>query len=253
MFEYGSMSPTLTLHSSASTRREQVSALREQIRSLEAPRMDAPVYPTVPALTELFPDHGLRRGAIYELSPQHTLLWALIAQMTQLGHFVGLVGLQHLGLRSAQDLGVDLERLVIISDPRGAWWDATTTLVDALSLVALRPGGTVPSAHQRDRFHARLRERGATLLLSGRWPGADASVSVEQSRWDGIEAGAGVLQRQHLTLAHRSRRDADTRRIALTVSADGIQPEREQHDHYLVTSLPERADVAPVTHHRQAG
>jgi hypothetical protein len=252
MFEYGSMSPTLTLHPSASIRREQVSALRDKIRSLEAPRMDTPTHPTLPVVANLFPERGLRRGGVYQLGPQYTLLWTLIAQMTRSGHFVGLVGFKHLGLRSAEDLGVDLDHLVIIKDPGNMWWHTTNTLIDALSLVALRPSGTLPSAHQRDRFQARLRERGSTLLVAGAWPGADAAITVEHSRWDGLEAGAGLLQRQELTLSYRGRRDSASRSLQLVVSADGINVAPRHDDASTITPLPMRR-VADSAQERQAG
>lgn len=214
--------------------------------------MDAPVHPTLPVVADLFPERGLRRGGLYQLGPQYTLLWALIAQMTRSGHFVGLVGFKHLGLRSAQDLGVDLDHLVIIKDPGNMWWHTTNTLIDALSLVALRPSGTLPSAHQRDRFQARLRERGSTLLVAGAWPGADAAITVEHSHWDGLEAGAGLLQRQELTLSYRGRRDATGRSVQLVVSADGMSAVPRRDDASTITPLPMRR-VAGSAQERQAG
>jgi hypothetical protein len=251
MFEYGSMSPALTLHSSQPLRESQLGILREKIRSLEAPRIEQGTYPVLPGLEALFPDSGPRRGVVYSLSGQHTLIWALIAQATQNGHFAATVGLSHLGVRSAEDIGVDLDRLVVVHQPGSHWWHSTSLLSDAVSLVVVAPRGPLPSAHQRDRFEARLRERGSTLLLCGHWPGAEAQISVGRSSWEGLGRGSGLLQRQRLRLILEARRMHQQRAVDLVVSADGVAIEPLQQ---MVTPLrPAIRETLSPDYQRHAG
>ncbi len=251
MFEYGSMSPALTLHSSDSLRESQLGALREKIRSLEAPRMEQGTYPVLPGLEKLFPDGGLRRGVVYSLSSQHTLIWALVAQGTQNGHFAATVGLSHLGVRSAEDIGVDLDRLVIVHQPGSQWWHSTSLLADAVSLVVVAPRGPLPSPHQRDRFEARLRERGSTLLFCGHWPGSEAQISVGRSSWEGLGRGSGLLQRQRLRLILEPRRVQHQRAVELMVSADGVEVDEL---HQAVTPIrPDLHESVPSEYQLHAG
>ena len=255
MFEYGSMSPVLTLSPHGEHRRVQLDTLRRTIRTLEAPQLDHPVLPTLSGLERLFPHGGLRRGAVYELSSHQSLLWLLTAGVTAGGHFAALVGLSNVGLRSAHDLGVDLDRLVLLSHPGNHWWSATNTLADALSLVAVRPGTVLPSVSQRNRFAARLRERGTTVLVCGRWPGAEATLSVERAHWEGLGHGAGVLQRQTLTCRHQARRDPVPRRVEVSISAEGIRISALRvRPSTLSTLQPIRASrTVPAYLERQAG
>lgn len=45
-----------------------------------------------------------------------------------------------------------------------------------------------------------LRERGATLLVLGPWPQAEAMISVADSRWAGLGEGHGLLSEREVTL-----------------------------------------------------
>ena len=251
MFEYGSMSPALTLHTSQPLREKQLGVLREKIRSLEAPRMEQGTFPALPGLEKLFPEGGLRRGSVYSLSGQHTLIWALIAEATQRGHFAASVGLSHLGVRSAEDMGVDLDRFVIVHQPGSHWWHSTSVLADAVSLLIVSPCGPLPSAHQRDRFEARLRERGSTMLICGHWPGADGQISVERSIWEGLAQGSGLLQRQRLRVVLEPRRASRRYSVELSVSAEGVSVNEITS---VVTPMrPDTATPSPVHYERHAG
>lgn len=251
MFEHVSMPPALTLSTEATTRQAQLTTLRNHIRALENTTLDHPSYPTLTGLEALFPHGGLRRGVIYDVSSHQSLLWLLLAGVTQAGHYAAIVGLPHLGLRSAHDLGVDLDKLVLLPQPGPRWWSVTNTLADALSLVVLRPGSMLPSAHQRDRFAARLRERGSTLLVCGSWPGAEGTLLVDRAHWDGLGHGWGLLQRQTLHCRYQDRREQVGRELHISISADGIHATAPRIKKTVATLHPAHSLPPHLT--RQAG
>lgn len=221
MFEHGSMSP-LALLTSVAPRQQQIESLRQKIQQLESPDMSTGVYPVISALEPLFPAGGLRRGVIYELSPSRSLLWSTLAALTQAGHWVAVVGITHLGLYAARDFGVRLERVVLLPEPGAEWFLSTASLAEVTSVVVVSPAGPLPRQADQERFRARLRERGTTVLVSGSWPHAEGRLSVDTCRWNGLGHGFGVLSEQELTLSYRSRRHGQARSVHVRVSAEGM-------------------------------
>ena len=222
MFEYGSVIP-LTLSPESAARQQQLRALKQKISRLESPQIDHPTLPSHSTVQGLFPGGGLRRGASYELHGGYSLLWSLLAGPSRQGHWSALVGLGHLGFQAAADLGVDMDRLIVVKNPGAHWFQVASSLADAVSVVVVSPQtSSLPAVSQRERLHARLRERGSTLLVNGQWPGHDGRLVVEQCRWEGVDRGAGVLHTQHLTIAHHHKRSVTARRIHAVISADGL-------------------------------
>jgi len=222
MFEHGCVSP-LTVHPTARIRREQVNTLRQHIRQMESPHVEHPVFPSTAGVDRLFPDGGLRRGVVYEISEGRSLLWSLLAGPSQAGHWIAIIGMAHLGLQAAADAGVNLERLVLVPQPGNSGFSVTSTLADSLPLVVLNPSGPLPPQAQRDRFQARLRERGTTLLIRATWPGSEGRLAITQRSWDGLGHGFGLLSQQHITLSHQHRRETTPRHVDLCISSRGIE------------------------------
>jgi hypothetical protein len=194
---------------------------------------------------KLFPDGGLRRGVVYEISEGRSLLWSLLAGPSQAGHWIALVGMAHLGLQAAADAGVNLERLVLVPQPGSSGFSVMSTLADALPLVVLSPSGALPPQSQRDRFQARLRERGATLLIRASWPGSEGRISVTQRSWEGLGHGFGLLSQQHITLSHQHRRETRPRYIDLCISSRGIESQHRATVRQIGTGVePHRSSAA---------
>lgn len=143
---------------------------------------------THPALSGLL---RLRTGGCYEVDSA-SLAMVLLAAPSQEGAWSAVVGADDFGVEAAAELGVDLSRTVIVPDPGEHWVEATAALVDVVTLVLLRPPGTV-SARVASRIGARLRKRSAALVSWGEWPGAEASVSLRTSSWSGAGSGRGRL------------------------------------------------------------
>ena len=182
-----------------------VQELRAQVERVQGRRLDAPVLPVHPALASLLPGGGLRPGAAYSLSSSISLLLALLGQPSQSGSWCGVVGVPRLGAEAAEGLGVDLSRLVLIPDPGPRWLAVTATIAEVLPVVAVRPSGRAADA-EMSRLAARLRDRGAVLLVQGPWPQAEAVLEVGDPVWTGVGRGHGYLEGRTVTVTSSSRR-----------------------------------------------
>jgi hypothetical protein len=191
-----------------------VASLRAQLERVQGRRLDTPVLPVHPALASLLPGGGLRPGAAYSLSRSTSLLLALMAQPSQAGLWCGVVGMPRLGAEAAERLGVDLSRLVLIPDPGPRWLAITATIAEVLPVVAVRPTGRAPDT-EISRLAARLRDRGAVLLVQGPWPQAEAVLELDAPEWTGVGRGHGYLSGREVTVTASSRRWPRSRRSRL--------------------------------------
>ena len=116
-----------------------------------------------------------------------------------------VVGMPGFGVLAAAEMGVDLDRLGLIPDPGPDVLQVLSVLVDGLDVIATVPPAILPPARQRV-LTGRLRERGAVLLVLGRWPGADLTMTVTEVRWSGIGQGHGRLRDREIDVRVGGRR-----------------------------------------------
>ncbi len=185
--------------------------LRAQLERIQGRKLDAPVLPVHDALAPLLPGRGLRPGAAYSVPGSTSLLLGLLTVPSRSGSWCGAVGMPQLGVEAAEAMGVDLSRLVLVPEPGRRWLAVTATIADVLPLVAVRPRGRVPDG-EVSRLAARLRERGAVLLVDGPWPQAEAVLTVDQPEWHGLGRGHGYLEGRAVTVTSASRRWPTPRR-----------------------------------------
>jgi hypothetical protein len=133
-----------------------------------------------------------------------SLLLALLAEASRAGSWCAVVGLPSLGMLAAQENGIDLERLALVPDPGPDWPTVIAALIDGVDVVvAAVPGQVTPTV--ADRLVARARQRGSVLMPFGQWPGADVTLQVTASRWEGLSPGRGRLRRREVTILARGR------------------------------------------------
>jgi hypothetical protein len=151
--------------------------------------------PVLPALAGLVPEGGLRRGSTVAVEGPGatTLSLALGAAASAAGSWTAAVGLPSLGLAAAAELGVALERLIVVDPPPDQWAVVVAALLDAVDVVHARPpgrGGVSPGDARR--LVARARERGAVLLGP---VGGDLRLRIGRATWLGpAGGGAGRLE-----------------------------------------------------------
>jgi hypothetical protein len=156
--------------------------------------------PTLPAVSDLLSGAVLRGGSVYSVRGSTALVMAMMAGPSAEGAWCGVVGLPSFGAEAARGLGVDLERLVLVPDPERDWLSVVAALVDALTVVVVRPPGEVTPG-EASRLSARLRTRGAMLIAVGSWPGSEARLEVQGNAWSGLGAGMGQLTGRRATVA----------------------------------------------------
>lgn len=200
--------------------------LRERIRQLQTPTLDTRILPTHPAIGRLLPGGALREGATYSVDRSLTLLMLLLAAPSTAGAWCGVVGVPEFGVEAAAGFGIDLERLVLIPHPGDQWLATTAAIADALGVIALRPPRRATDASVA-RLAARLRKRGATLLVLGTWshgvwPNSEAMLSITESAWTGIGDGHGHLQSRDATVTVTSKAGGKPRSARIRLPADRI-------------------------------
>ena len=210
-------------------------ALAERVRPVTLHR-EQQRLPVLPALEDLLPGGGLRRGATVSVGAAAgvggatSLALALVAQASTAGSWVAAVGLPSLGLVAADELGVALERLVLVAAPeRDAWGGVVAALVDGFDLVILPAGRAGVRPADARRLVARARERGTVLVqLGSGWPeGADLALQITRARWEGIDDGHGHLQARKVRVTRRGRGEAAPPRRAdlwLPAADGGVEP-----------------------------
>lgn len=207
--------------------REELAALAERVRPVTLTREQR--LPVLPALEGLLPGAGLRRGSTVSVGSSvggaTSLALALVAEASQAGSWVAAVGVPSLGLVAADELGVALERLVLVAAPeRDAWGGVVAALVDGFDLIVLHAGRTGVRPADARRLVARARERGAVLLQLGPgWTeGADVQLTVSRARWEGPEEGHGFLRARKVRVTGGGRGEAaQPRRVDLWLPGEG--------------------------------
>jgi hypothetical protein len=179
--------------------------------------------PAPAALTAVLPQGGLQRGSTVATSgvAATSLALAMAGPTTASGAWLAVVGLPDLGLLAASELGVSLERTILVADPGPrAWPTAVAALLDAVDIVLVRPAQAVPAGVQR-RLLARARDRGSVLIQAGGrtevWAEVpDLLLATTAAAWDGVAGGHGHLRARRVTIDVRGRRAATrTRRVDL--------------------------------------
>ena len=188
--------------------------LRERMRRMEGGLggpgdMARPELESLPGLAQVL---RLRAGGTYQIEGA-SLALALLAGPSRGGAWCAVVGVDDFGAEAAAELGVVLERTVLVPEPGDAWLEATAALVDVASVVLVRPSSRVPEAVAA-KMAARLRKRGAALLSLGPWPRAEATARLAEPRWAGLGRGEGHLRSREVVVEVR-RGAAPPRRTTL--------------------------------------
>lgn len=168
--------------------------------------------PVPDVLTSLFPWGGIQRGTSLAVAGigSWSLAMAVAAEALGAEGWLAVVGVPDLNLVAAADLGLRLDRVLMVEDPGpGRWATVVATLLESVEIVAVAPTQRVGSIDRR-RLAARVREQESVLLhLDGgrHWPSVvDLTLTTDVEQWDGIGQGHGRLQARRVRVGATARR-----------------------------------------------
>jgi hypothetical protein len=161
-------------------------------RRLQGQRLSEQVISVLPALADLLPDGGLRAGCSYGVDGSTALTAALLAGPSADGLWCAVVGMPGFSAAAAARLGCDLDHVVFVPYPGRDWVNVVGALIDALTIIVVRPPAAVSDA-EAARLGARLRQHEAVLIACGPWPRTETRLSVSRSSWTGLGSGHGHL------------------------------------------------------------
>jgi len=190
-------------------RRDRLALVADRVAPLGLARERT--LPVHGALAAQFPGGALQRGAVVTTSGMGatSLALAVAAGPSSAGSWTAFVGCTDIGLAAAGELGIVLERILVVVPGSTEWLSTVAALVGAVEVIIVSPHHRIRETDAR-RIAARLRERGSVLVVIGdRWPvTADVRLDVTGSSWNGLGVGHGMLTTRAVRIAGGGRRAA---------------------------------------------
>lgn len=166
-------------------------------------------------LTPLCPQGGIPRGwSVGHQGPgARSLAMAVLATALGSEGWAAVVGSGDFGWWAAAEMGVRLDRVIVVEPPpRGQWSAVVAAVLGSVEVVVL-DGSVAVGPRDARRLQTRAREQETTMfhLPNGsrpsEWPGSfDLRFDVTPQSWDGIGSGFGHLQSRQATVAATGRR-----------------------------------------------
>lgn len=168
------------------------------------PEAAARLLPVAGPLAGLLPWGALSRGSTVVVAGSTSLTLGLLSEASRAGSWVALVGLPAVGVLAAHQLGLVLDRVVLVPSPGPDGPTVVAALLDGVDVVVVGPQVPLTDSDRR-RLSARARERSAVLLPTTPWPGAQVVLTAQDSQWHGLGRGHGRLRSRRLTVRRGGR------------------------------------------------
>lgn len=149
-------------------------------------------------VAHLLPDAGLVRGRVVGCAgpAAFSLAFSLVAGAARAGSWIAVVGMPGCGLEAVAELGVPLERVVLVDVDGGpsVWAERVAAAADGFEVIVTRP----PSGAERvvRRVRQRLQANGVVLVaVDPVVPGVSCDLDLVTSHvtWHGVGEGWGHL------------------------------------------------------------
>ena len=182
----------------------------------------------------VLPGAGLQRGWATKVTGSasgRVFAWALLSEVTRSGGWIAAVDVPGVSLSAASEVGLSIERVVVVSGVDAKNWAATMgALIGSVDAVVYgTPRHRVqPSTHRK--LTSRCRERGTVLLQlacgqTGRTKetapnDVDVAFDVHPVRWHGLGSGHGRLESRAINVSVSGRRAQGRTRSGLFMVPD---------------------------------
>ncbi len=181
-------------------------SLAERFPALIAVAASERTLPVDPCLAGLLP--SLQRGSTIACGGRAavSLALAIAASPSREGAWVGVAGLPELGIRAAAEMGVALQRLVMVTgDP--SWVDVLAAMIDGFDVILVGQGVARLGPGAVRRLQARAQSRGVVMLTVGVPAlGADLQLTADDDHWVGLGQGHGVATGRRVSVELGGRR-----------------------------------------------
>ncbi|WP_413335071.1 porin [Brevibacterium sp. GP-SGM9] len=154
-----------------------------------------PPHPVDSVLSPMFRRGGLPRGELVTFTGGQSLSCALatIAAATKERKWCAGIGLGEPAVASIADLGVDLDHFVNLATPSEDWLRVVSILIESFDILLVDPG-FLPSASERARLLAKIRERRISLISLRPMSGSTEQIEITDTQWSGTSHGHGRLR-----------------------------------------------------------
>jgi hypothetical protein len=188
------------------------------------------LLPAHPVLVDLLPQAALQRGTVVQCAGAvaESLALLVASAASYEGAWTAVAGGDSLGLRAVDELGISLERLVIVRDaPAGfseqQWGEILAVMIDGFDLVLVgrRAVDRIRPAMAR-RLQARGQSRGAVMVIIGDTGtfSADIEVRAEAGNWSGLGQGHGCARAREVQITVTGRRVPRPHHVAVWLPSD---------------------------------
>jgi hypothetical protein len=192
-----------------------MSSLAERFPTLTAAAASERTLPVHEALAGLLP--SLQRGSTVACGGRAgvSLAMAMAVAPSQEGAWVGVVGLPEFGVRAAAEMGVALERLVMVAG-NSPCADVLAAMIDGFDVVLVGPRISRLGAGAVRRLQARAQSRGVVILTIGASAlAADLQLRADDDQWVGLGDGHGVATGRRVIVELGGRRMPQARRATM--------------------------------------
>lgn len=197
--------------------------LQEQVQRVAPVVLAAEQRLPVPGIFHtILPTGGLQRGWTTRVDggpSARALAWALLSDITTAGGWIAAVDVPGIGLSAAREVGVAIERVLVVTNTDPDSWSATIgALIGSVDVIVFGAPQHRVQPSQYRRMSSRCRERGTVMVeLASSGQGQlqyDVSFSVDPIEWRGLEQGHGCIQARGLDVSVSGRRSKGPTRSA---------------------------------------
>ena len=192
------------------------------------------LIPVPKVFHDVLPGVGLQRGWATKVTGSasgRVFAWALLSEVTRSGGWIAAVDVPGVSLSAASEVGLSIERVVVVSGVDAKNWAATMgALIGSVDAIVYGTPRHRVQPNIYRKLTSRCRERGTILLQLTCGPAAptrdpipvdaDVAFDVHPVSWNGLGNGHGRLESRAISVSVSGRRAQGRTRNGLFMVPD---------------------------------